>query len=209
MDRETVLAAARELFGERGFEGTTLAAIAARVGLSPAALLRHAPTKQGLFEAAFSSPDAEFPLPIEFLAEVDAASASPVRVLRRVGEAFVPFFERILGQTFTLWMRTNALVADAPDRVPLLFDRGRRPTPPERALALVESYFRRATKAGKLRLRDPRAAAIAFLGSLQAYVLLHRVARAVDPPLPLPRYLDTLIDAWVRGSGPNTREGSR
>ena len=52
VSREQVLAAARELFVARGFEGTTLAAIAGALALSPAALLRHAPTKQALFEAA-------------------------------------------------------------------------------------------------------------------------------------------------------------
>ena len=38
--REQVLRAAREAFSESGYHGTTLAAIGARVGISPAALLR-------------------------------------------------------------------------------------------------------------------------------------------------------------------------
>ena len=46
--RDQILRAAREAFSERGFDGTTLAAIGARVGLSPSALLRHAPTTPSL-----------------------------------------------------------------------------------------------------------------------------------------------------------------
>ncbi|HXM75808.1 MAG TPA: helix-turn-helix domain-containing protein, partial [Thermoanaerobaculia bacterium] len=53
--REEVLAAAREAFDTGGFEGTTLADISGRLGVSPAALLRHAPTKQALFTAAMGT----------------------------------------------------------------------------------------------------------------------------------------------------------
>jgi len=207
--REEVLDAARELFGERGFEGTTLAAIGARLGVSPAALLRHEPTKQALFEAAFATPPDAIRLPVEFLARVDAAKEDPAQVLRRVAEGFLPFFEQVLGQTIALWMRSNALAGDAerdPARLPLVFDRDLRPTPPERALVLIEGYLRRASRAGRLRLRDTRSAAVAFLGTLQAYVLLHKVVRAVDPPIPTGRYLDTLIDVWMRGAAPRARK---
>jgi len=197
-----VLAAAREAFAERGYDGATLATIAARVGVSPAALLRHAPTKQELFEAAFAEDRGGLRVPLEFLAAVDAAAEEPGRVLRRVGESFVPFFEGVVGQTIALWTRSNVLAADDPGRLPLLFDRARRPTPPQRALALVENYLRRAARAGRLRVKDPRAAAVGILGSLVAYVMLHRVARALEPPLPLPRYLDSQLDLWLAGLAP-------
>ncbi|HEX9799915.1 MAG TPA: helix-turn-helix domain-containing protein [Thermoanaerobaculia bacterium] len=208
VDRQEVLAAAREVFGARGFDGATLAAIAAKVGLSPAALLRHAPTKQELFEAAFAGDRGEIRLPIEFLAGVDAAAADPAKVLRRVAEALVPFLERIVGETVALWLRSNALAVEDPGRLPLLFDRARRPTPPQRALVLIENYLRRAARARRLRVKDPRAAAIGLLGALHSYVLLHRVARAIDPPLALGRYLDTVIDVWLAGlaaRGPKER----
>ena len=198
--REQVLEAARELFAARGFEGTTLAAIAARLALSPAALLRHAPTKQALFVAAMAPPEGGFRVPIEFLADLDAAERDPAEVLREIGERFVPFIEEKLGETIALWLRSNALAADpTPETLPLLFDRDRHPTPPERALALVESYFRRARRAGRLELADPRGAAVAFLATLHSYVALHRVVRAVDPPVPLARYLDTVVEIWSRG----------
>jgi AcrR family transcriptional regulator len=194
-----VLESARAVFGERGYDGATLQAIGARVELSASALLRHEPTKEALFEAAFAGDPGEIAVPIGFLAQVDAAREEPESVLRRVGESFVPFFEGVLGQTVALWLRSNALAAEAPDRLPLLFDRERRPTPPQRALALLESYFRRAVRARRLRVRDPRAAAIGFLGTLQAYVFLHRLARAIEPPMPLDRYLDALVFDWLEG----------
>ena len=55
VSREQVMGAARAAFAERGFEGTTLASIGARLGVSPAAVLRHAPTKEALFSAAMEA----------------------------------------------------------------------------------------------------------------------------------------------------------
>lgn len=201
VSREQVLEAARDLFVARGFEGTTLAAIAGELALSPAALLRHAPTKQALFEAAMAPGPDGIRVPLEFLAEVDAAARDPREVLREIGERFVPFIEEKLGETIVLWLRSNVLAAATSfDSLPLLFDREQKPTPPERALALIEGYFRRARRAGRLELSDPRAAAVAFLASLHSYVALHRLARAVDPPLPLERFLDSVVEIWSGGA---------
>jgi AcrR family transcriptional regulator len=214
VSRAQVLEAARELFAARGYEATTLAAIAGRLSLSPAALLRHAPTKQALFEAAMVPGEGGFKVPLEFLANVDAARRDPAEVLREVGERFVPFIEEKLGETIALWLRSNALAAFpaspvAPESLPLLFDRDRHPTPPERALALLENYFRRARRAGRFELADPRSAAVAFLATLHSYVALHRVVRAVDPPIPLARYLDTVVEVWTRGALAPPRSGAR
>jgi AcrR family transcriptional regulator len=196
VSREGVLRAAREAFSERGFDGTTLAAISARVGLSPSALLRHAPTKEALFSAAMSAPAEELP-PIEFLVHA-AADDDPAKVLRRLAFAVVPFLEAKLGENIARWLR--AKTGDEARTIRLPFDPRKRPSPPARALALLEDYFRRASRAGRLEVRDPRAAALAFLGSLNAYVFLHRVMRIADPPVPLRRYVDTLLEIWDRGA---------
>ncbi|MEZ5312445.1 MAG: helix-turn-helix domain-containing protein [Thermoanaerobaculia bacterium] len=201
VSREQVLEAARELFAVRGFEGTTLAAIAARVDLSPAALLRHESTKERLFHAAMAPRGGEIHIPIQFLAEVDAARRDPREVLREVGERFVPFIEEKLGETIALWLRSNVRSgASSLDSLPLLFDRAQHPTPPERALALLEGYLRRARRAGRMEITDTRAAAVAFLASLHSFVALHRLARAIEPPLPLDRFLDSLIEIWSIGA---------
>ncbi len=196
--REQVLAAAREAFAERGFDGTTLADIGARVGVSPAALLRHAPSKEALFSAAMATaPGAGFRLPIEFLADL-TGEEDPRRVIRRVAEAMVPFLGERIDQTVALWMRGKSIEGATMALLP--FDPTLRPTPPQRAMELIEEYLKRARRAGRIRLRDPRAAAIALLGSCHSYVFLHRVVVIQDPPYPLDRYIDTLIDLWTRGA---------
>jgi AcrR family transcriptional regulator len=200
ISREDVLQAAREAFAERGFEGTTLAGIASRLGVSPAALLRHAPTKEALFASAMSyHGPGEFPVPVEFLAELDG-SEDPRLVVRRIGETFVPFLEAKLDEQIARWMRDKTATEEARG-FPLPFDPNIRPTPPQRVLRLVEDYLRRASAAGRLRVSDPLAAALMLFGSFQAYVMLHRIARILEPPLPLDRYIDTVVEVWMRGAG--------
>ena len=48
-------------------------------------------------------------------------------------------------------------------------------------------------------MRDPRAGALAFLGSLQAFVFFHRVLR-VAPPIDFDRYLETVLGVWKQGA---------
>lgn len=198
--REEVLEAARAVFIERGFAAATLAAIAARLDVSPAALLRHAPTKEALYSAAMASgPGDDFPLPMEFLAEVPG-DADTKKVLARIAEAFVPFVEGKITEQVSRWVRAQEDGAEMPRGFPLPFDPDVRPTPPQRGLTLVADYLGRAQKAGRVRVKNPRAAALAFMGSLHAYVFLNRILKIADPPIPLDTYLDTLLEVWSRGA---------
>jgi len=191
--QKEILEAAREAFAERGYEGTTLAAISARVGLSPAALLRHAPTKEALFAAAMAPKNAEDePSPFEFLAHVPG-EADATKALRQLAESFVPFFERRIGADLARYLHSHQVEragCDSKDMQKL-----RR-----KGFATIADYMRRASAAGRMEIDDPEAGAMAFMGSLVSYVFLHRVARIVDPPIPLDRYLDNLVHLWTKGA---------
>jgi AcrR family transcriptional regulator len=194
--RAEVFAAVRAAFGESGYEGTTLAAIAARLGVSPAALFRHAPTKEALFGAAFASGASLAAMPMEFLEALDGTE-DPIPVLRKVGERLVPVLEATLAETIvsSLHARRGGTVS-----IPLPFDPRSRSTPPQRVFAALERYFTKAKRKGRVRVADPRAAATAFQGALFAYVSFHRLFRILDPPLPLERYLETLTGIWENGA---------
>lgn len=195
VSRAEVLAAARAAFAERGYDGTTLAAIATRLSLSPAALRRHAPNKAALFQAALAPAEPSEPLPMHFLASLDG-NEDPRLVLRRLAEAFVPFAEAKIGESIARWQHTAA----AGDPGIGLTLTSQQADAPRRGLSLVETYLRRAQRAGRVAVADPRAAALAFMASLQSYVFLHQVMRVLEPPLPLDRYLDCLLDIWTRGA---------
>lgn len=187
--RVQVLDAARETFAARGYDGATLAAIAEKLGISPAAILRHAPTKRALFIAAMVTSAPRSASPLAFLVDV-GDDEDPHRIIRRVAHSFVPFVEKRLGESIARWQyteRTDEALRE-------------RSTMTERVLRELETYFRRATKRGRLRIRDPEAAAVSLLGSLQAYVFFSVVLRAIKPPIPLDRYVDTLADVWTRGA---------
>jgi AcrR family transcriptional regulator len=197
ISREQTLAAARAVFAERGFSGATLADIAARLAVSPAALLRHAPTKAALFAAAMAAPPETAPLPVDFLAAVPGG-ADPRVVLRRLAREFIPFVEARMGENIAQWMyRKNA---GATLTLKLPFDPRGKSAPPQRGFAAVAAYFSRAVKAGRIEAGNPRAAALLFLGSLHSYVFFHRVLQNVHPPVRLDDYLDTLLDVWCRGA---------
>ena len=198
VSREQVLKAAREAFFESGFDGATLAAIAAKVGVSPAALLRHAPTKEALFGAAMASAVPALPLPIEFLDRLDGTE-DPAIVLRRIAERAIPVLEATFDETIVAWLHSRR-TAGAPVAIPLPFDPRSKSTPPQQAFRAIERYMRKAMRAGRLRVSDARAAATAFQGALFAYVSFHKLLRILDPPLPLDRYLDALLSIWSRGA---------
>ena len=127
--REDVLAAARAGFLEGGYAGTTLAQIAARVGVSPAALLRHAPNKQALFDQAMGLPAERDLHPLAFLESIGGDS-DPRPVLRRVGQVFVPFIRERLREVVALYLHARSRSG----ALPLPFDPQERPTPPQRTL---------------------------------------------------------------------------
>jgi AcrR family transcriptional regulator len=58
--RELILDAAVEMFAERGFRGTGLLALAERIGMTHAGILRHFGTKEGLLLAVIQRRDAGF-----------------------------------------------------------------------------------------------------------------------------------------------------
>ena len=199
MTRGQVLQAAREAFAERGFDGTTLTQIAARLGVSPAALLRHSPTKEALFGAAMAAAEPALPLPIGFLDRLDG-SEDPAVVLRAIAERAIPVLEATFAETIVGWLHARRPAAGGPISIPFPFDPRSEGSPPRQAFRAIEKYMRKAVRAGRLRIADVRAAATAFQGALFAYVAFHRLFGILDPPLPLDRYLDTLIAIWTGGA---------
>ena len=193
--REEVLAAARETFVERGYAGATLAQIGSRLEISPAALLRHAPTKKALFLAAMGQVETDL-LPLEFLEELDG-SEDPLPVLRRIGQVFIPFLEGRIRELLARWVYFK--MVPGVGKMPLPFDPKRHPTPPRQNLRFLENYLDRAARHGRVRIRDSRAAALAFLATLHSYVFMQQVMEVLESPLPMDEYLDTVIDIWARG----------
>ena len=76
--REEILAAAMELFAARGYRGTTIAQVAARVGISDAGLLHHFHSKEHLLVAVLAYREER---DIERMRAARADSANPLEAL--------------------------------------------------------------------------------------------------------------------------------
>ena len=79
--RQAVLAAARELFAELGFERTTMRAVAARAGVDPALIYHYFGDKDGLLFAALQPPTDDATVFAGLADEADRAGEELVRRL--------------------------------------------------------------------------------------------------------------------------------
>ena len=77
--RVSIIVAARELFGELGYEGTSIDAILRRAGMARGALYHHFPTKEALFDAVL---DAEVASIAKASTAAARAAGDPVESLR-------------------------------------------------------------------------------------------------------------------------------
>src|SRR5213083_344338 len=85
--RQRILDAARRMFVQRGYEATTMRAIAAKIGYTPTAIYHHFEDKEALV-AELSALD--FRAFAQALQDFGAV-ADPVERLRRTGRAYVAF----------------------------------------------------------------------------------------------------------------------
>lgn len=77
-----ILAAATRLFAECGFEGTTIAAVAERAGISKQNLLYYFPTKQSLYQRVLDDVLDDWLERMAHLAQLADADGEPADVLR-------------------------------------------------------------------------------------------------------------------------------
>lgn len=161
--RESVLAAATELFLEGGYDRTSLARIAERAGVSKATLFKQFPTKAALFEATvLAAGGTAVPEP------VDVPLADFAAGLVVLGRAYA---ELVTRPEMTALMRT--VIAESP-RFPELrertFDFGTLPV-----LAALGRYLRDAHAAGVAEIDDPDTASAQFLGMIASSVFWPRL----------------------------------
>jgi AcrR family transcriptional regulator len=203
--REKLLETARLLFSKHGYEATTLDDIAKELGVTGAALLRHVNSKQQLFLEALGSTHHELAGAIELL-ETVPGEADPAIVLRQLAQRMIPFLEQRVNELVVLaiHLRSRGLIDNPVEGLPV-----GKESPPARALAALERYFKRAKAADRIRLKDPKAAALLFLGAIQSYVFFQRVLRVSEPPYPVNRFVDSLIELWSDGAFLSTAAPTR
>ena len=173
--REQILAGARALFLELGYERASVDAIAARAGVSKATVYNHFRDKEALFLASFGAETEG--LRQKFHAVLETPTGDIEGDLRTIGTCLLGLIAAP-GQV----MRHRTAVAEA-DRFPEL---GQRLHECGQAVgrARMARYFARAGELGLLEVHDPMDAAIDFASlcvhDLQQALLLGRIDRVDD-----------------------------
>ncbi|MGE4064372.1 MAG: TetR/AcrR family transcriptional regulator [Rhodospirillaceae bacterium] len=182
--RAAIMAAAREVFLERGFGAATLDEVVRRAGGSRATLYENFGSKEGLFAAIVAE---QCDLVVEPLQVVPHARGRPEDVLYAVGKRFLGVLMNAGG--LGLYRLVSAEGARFPELAARVFESG-----PRAAADQLAGYFRSQVKQGTLTLEDPDLAARHFLEMVKGD--LHTRALFGVPPPPT----DGEIEACVRGA---------
>jgi AcrR family transcriptional regulator len=172
--RQAILDAALDLFGERGFFGTSLRDVAGAVGVRESALYNYFPSKDALFEALIT---ADQDVKLERLSAVlDAPAAGPRPILLRLASHMLADFALPRQQqVFRILMSDGFRLA----RVGRLNLAERMGGGRSRMREAMQSFVDR----GWLRGADPEVLTMTFVGPL----LLWRHMLAIEPGLPVIR----------------------
>lgn len=92
--RQQILDAARDLFFERGFEGTTIDEIAHRTEISKGAVYLHFPSKEEIY---FTLMQEGAGILHDMMAKAASASLPADTVLRRIGHTYFEFYQKYPG----------------------------------------------------------------------------------------------------------------
>lgn len=194
--RDEILEVARAAFLELGYERTSMAEIATRVGGSKATLYGYFPSKEALFLASIERLAEQYISPA--LAQLEDSPDEDVRTaLRRFGEQFLAF---ISTQEAVATYRMVISQAAHSDIGQAFFTAG-----PCQVDAALGRYLSEAMNRGQLRKADAPIAATHFLallthGEIWRFYFMYELPVLTRPQLK--RIVDRALDAFLAGYQP-------
>lgn len=112
--RAAILAAARRLLAEKGYEATTIRAVAAEAGIDPSMVMRYYGSKEGLFGAAVD---------IDLKLDQVASDCPPEQLGERLAHHFVARWEGPLSdELITLLLRSASTHPVAAEQMRSIFE---------------------------------------------------------------------------------------
>jgi len=203
--RDALLAAGRELFAERGYDGVPVAAIAQEAGVNKAMINYHFGGKRGLYRAIVGSTFAEIVAGVEKLAESSRPAPEVLReLIAVVGELATRRHPHFCA------MMLREVVAGGKHLDPELIDK------PARILGAVQRIVARGVRDGDFRPVDPLLTHLSLVGSLVFFFgttrFRERVLAARRPALKLPdaaAYVGHIQDLLTHGLAAERRGARR
>jgi AcrR family transcriptional regulator len=173
------------VFAADGYEGASMARIAAIAGVSKGTLYNHFDSKAELFSAYVGETCSRY------LARVfDSANhdGDPAEVLRGIGKRMVRMMLSDVG--LAIYRVVIAEAAKFPDLARGFFDSG-----PARAIQFMAEWLAEETRRGRLAVPDPAFAAEQFFNLCQTRLLLRRrLGMLTDPP---DSEIDRVVEAAI------------
>jgi len=153
-----IVAAARKLFAENGYDETSMEAIAREAGVGKATVYAHFTCKEDLFTSIVTiEGEAHF---------IKLTLARPLSVAEDLHEFGRSAFSLLIAPENTAILRMVAAEANRfPDLGRIFFQTG-----PSRLVESVAQYLERADATGQLSIPDPKLAALQFLALITAEV---------------------------------------
>jgi len=193
--RDEILAVARAAFLELGYERTSMAEIATRVGGSKATLYGYFASKEALFLACIERLAEQYISPA--LAQLEASTDDVRPALRRFGEQFLAFIstqESVATYRMVISQAGHSAIGEA------FFEAG--PIQIDTALA---RYLSGVMNRGQLRKADAAMAATHFLallahGEMWRHYFMNEVPVLTRPQIK--RIVDRALDAFLTGYQP-------
>lgn len=191
--RRQIVAAARRLFLDRGFERTSMEAIREAAGVSKPTLYAYYLSKEDLFAAVvreFVDGLAAAWLPATTGQFHLGSQADLHRALAALAHQAISV---LLEPESVALVRVVIAETPAIPRLGAIF----REAVPERGLAMVAALLGRARDQGLIGAPDLEAAARLFIGPLLTYQYLDGLLSAGPPRRPSPRQIDALVDLYL------------
>ncbi len=171
--RAQILGGAAKVFAADGYEGASMARIAAVAGVSKGTLYNYFDSKAALFSAYVGDACDRF---LAHIFDRRDLGDDPACVLRGIGRRMIEMQLSDFG--LTIYRVVIAEAAQFPDLARGFFEAG-----PARAVGYMADWLARETEKGRLRVPDPVFAAEQFFALCQTRLVLPRkLAMLADPP---------------------------
>ncbi len=189
--KEGLLAAARQIFLEKGYAGTSIDEVVQRTGGSKASVYKYFGSKEGLFAEMFA----------EHCQVILASLAIPNTMTDNLEQTLTLFAERVLvafvdGERIAM---IRALIAEAarfPDLAQMAYNTG-----PKHGLGLLADFLQRHHQAGLINCPHPDIAAIQFMEMIKGHVQWRALLGLPAFPDHLNRedYIKDAVGVFLRG----------
>lgn len=171
--RTQILAGAASVFAADGYEGASMARIAAVAGVSKGTLYNHFDSKAALFTAYVAERCDQHLGRVFDSADNDG---DPAAVLRSIGKRMIQMMLSDVG--LAIYRGVIAEAAKFPELARGFFEAG-----PARAIGFMAGWLAEQTRRGRLSVPDPAFAAEQFFNLCQTrLVLRRRLEMLPDPP---------------------------